>query len=142
MNAPTPLHTPPGQPKVRSAPAVPPTVTTTVEEIARVAHEVNRAYCQALGDTSHTDWAHAPPWQRESAIAGVNFHLANPTASASASHENWRAEKAAAGWTYGPFKEPHSKKHPCMVPFEKLPLEQQAKDHLFRGVVHALAGLP
>ena len=51
-----------------------------VEEIARVAHEVNRAYCQALGDDSQPAWEVAPQWQRDSAINGVTFHIANPGA--------------------------------------------------------------
>jgi hypothetical protein len=28
--------------------------------------------------------------------------------------------------------------HPCIVPFDELPHEQQAEDHLFRGIVRAL----
>jgi len=48
------------------------------------------------------------------------------------------AQKLADGWTYGPTKNPDLKQHHCIVPFDKLPREQQAKDFLFRGVVHAL----
>jgi hypothetical protein len=44
-----------------------------IEQIARVAHEVNRSYCEALGDTSQPEWESAPQWQRESAMAGVKF---------------------------------------------------------------------
>lgn len=43
------------------------------EQIARVAHEVNRAYCKALGDDSQEVWELAPQWQRDSAIVGVKF---------------------------------------------------------------------
>jgi len=42
--------------------------------IAEVCHEVNRAYREALGDTSQVSWLEAPQWQRDSAIAGVKFH--------------------------------------------------------------------
>ena len=41
---------------------------------------------------------------------------------------------------YGPVKDLDAKQHPCMVPFEQLPVEQQAKDYIFRAVVHALRG--
>lgn len=107
-------------------------------EIARVAHEVNRAYCQALGDQSQPNWVDAPQWQKESALVGVNLHCDNPNAGAEASHKSWMAQKEAEGWTYGPEKRPDLKQHHCMVPFDQLPREQQAKDYLFRGVVHAL----
>lgn len=109
-----------------------------IEEFARIAHEVNRAYCEALGDYSQKPWCDAPDWQRESAINGVRFHIGNPQALPSQSHESWLAEKAAAGWAYGPVKDEAKKQHPCFVPFDNLPQEQKAKDFLFRGVVHAL----
>ena len=111
----------------------------TPEQIARVAHEANRAYCQALGDNSQLAWEDAPQWQRDSAMLGVKLHTENPNAGAQASHESWMAQKLAEGWEYGPTKDPEAKRHPCIVPFDALPVEQQAKDYLFRGVVHALA---
>lgn len=110
----------------------------TPEQIARVAHEVNRAYCQALGDDSQPAWEDAPEWQRSSAINGVNFHITNPDAGPDHSHNVWLAEKQATGWKYGPVKDPEKKEHPCFVPYAELPTEQKAKDYLFRGVVHAL----
>lgn len=107
--------------------------------IARAAHEVNRAYCAALGDYSQKGWEEAPQWQRDSAIAGVRFHIANPDASPSASHENWLKDKLAQGWKWGEVKDAEKKEHPCMVEFTELPQVQQAKDHLFRAVVHQMA---
>lgn len=108
-------------------------------DIARVAHEVNRAYCAALGDNSQKPWHEAPEWQRLSATKGVEYHLSHPGAGPEASHESWLAEKARTGWKYGPIKNEAAKEHPCMVPFVELPCEQQAKDYLFRAVVHALS---
>lgn len=113
-------------------------MTNSITFIAKVAHEINRAYCEALGDTSQPTWEQAPNWQRDSAINGVRFHLENPNASPSHSHESWLAEKAATGWKYGPVKDPEAKEHPCFVPYDELPVEQRAKDYLFRAVVHVL----
>lgn len=111
-----------------------------VKSIARVCHEINRGYCQALGDFSQAPWEDAPDWQKDSAIIGVRLHIGNPTAGPEASHESWMAEKVAAGWVYGDIKDETEKTHPCMVPFSDLPKDQQAKDFLFRATVHALAG--
>ena len=90
-------------------------MTDHIENIARVCHEANRALCIAFGDTSQPAWNDAPEWQKESAKKGVKFHLDNPNAG------------------------PEAKTHPCMVPFHELPQEQQAKDHIFRAIVHAHA---
>lgn len=110
------------------------------EAIAKVAHEINAAFCQAIGDNSQPDWSDAPDWQKESAVNGVRFHLENPNADASASHENWLKEKVADGWVYGEEKNPELKTHPCCVPYDELPMEQRAKDYLFKQTVHSLKG--
>lgn len=108
-----------------------------IEAVAKVCHEANRALCQAFGDTSHKAWEDAPEWQRETMRRGVAFHLANPEAGPEASHEEWMRVKLLAGWEYGPIKNEKIKTHPCLVAFEKLPKEQQAKDFLIRAIVHA-----
>lgn len=109
--------------------------------IAQVAHEINRAYCASLGDVSQAAWSDAPEWQRQSAMAGVAMHIANPTATPADSHASWLAEKIAAGWIYGPVKDADKKEHPCCVPYDELPAEQKAKDYLFRAVVHQLVAI-
>ncbi len=110
-----------------------------VVKIARVCHEVNRAYCASLGDHSQPSWEEAPDWQRASAINGVSYTLAHPEAKPSDSHESWLVEKRDAGWKYGPVKNPEAKEHPCFVPYDQLPAEQKAKDYLFQAVVRALS---
>lgn len=111
-------------------------------DIAAVCHEANRMYCLTLGDRSQEPWMGAPAWQRESAIKGVDFHLeqhANGvTPSQSASHDSWLEEKRVTGWKYGPVKDAEKKEHPCFVPYDELPIEQQKKDALFGAIVNAL----
>ena len=109
-----------------------------VQDIAKIAHEINAAYCFALGDLSQQPWEEAPQWQRESAVLGVQFHLDNPDASASSSHDSWRKEKHNSGWVYGEEKDAELKTHPCMVDFDLLPKDQQAKDFIFSQVVRSL----
>lgn len=111
-----------------------------IVQIARVCHQVNRAYCLSLGDASQPTWEEAPEWQKESAIDGVQFHMEHPQAGPEASHERWWQKKIEDGWTLGAVKDAELKTHPCMVLFHDLPKEQQAKDYLFQAVVHALNG--
>ena len=109
-------------------------------EIARMAHEVNRAYCQSIGDDSQPAWCDAPDWQRVSAVSGVEFHKKNPDALPEASHEAWLKQKTDDGWCYGPVKDPEKKQHPCFRPYSELPLEQRVKDYLFKGVIDTMLG--
>lgn len=100
-------------------------------DIAKICHEANRAYCEALGNHSQVAWEDAPEWQKESAIDGIK-----PGLSPAQSHENWKKKKKEEeGWVYGPVKDPENKTHPCMVPYEALPQEQRIKDSLFRAIV-------
>lgn len=109
---------------------------TAVEACSRAAHEANRAYCIAIGDMSQPAWDDAPDWQKSSARNGVVGALGGATPEQS--HQSWLAEKEAAGWKYGPVKNPETKEHPCFVPYAELPEEQQAKDKLFLAVVRAV----
>lgn len=101
------------------------------EQIARVCHEVNRAYCEALGDMSQPAWEDAPQWQRDSAMMGVNLHCDN-NVGPEASHESWMAQKVSEGWVYGPVKDPEAKTHHCIVPFDMLPGATSQGLHLSR----------
>lgn len=110
--------------------------------IAMMCHAINAAYCQSMGDDSQPTWDDAPDWQRNSAIAGVEMHLANPDATPEQSHESWYKQKEAEGWKYGEVKDMEKKEHPCFLPYEELPDEQKAKDYLFRTTVHLVKHLP
>jgi hypothetical protein len=109
-----------------------------VEVCACAAHEVNRAYCLAIGDDSQPSWDSAPDWQKVSAKKGVAGALAGNTPEQS--HESWLVEKVSTtGWKYGPVKDPAKKEHPCIVPYADLPAAQRVKDALFVNTVRTVA---
>jgi hypothetical protein len=110
-----------------------------ITKIAETCHEANRALCAAFGDHSQVAWADAPEWQRQSAMKGVKFCITNPNAPPSANHDSWLEEKRVTGWRYGPIKDAERKTHPCFVPYDELPADQKAKDHVFKAIVGALA---
>ena len=58
----------------------------TIDEIARLAHEVNRVYCRSIGDDSQVPWDEAPLWQQQSVRRGVVYALTNPKASPAELH--------------------------------------------------------
>jgi RyR domain len=112
-----------------------------IEQVAKVCHEANRAYCQTIGDWTQPEWADAPDWQQSSAIKGVEFHIGHLAAGTapppSASHDSWLAQKRAEGWKYGPAKDAEKKEHPCFLPYAELPVEQRLKDYIFGAIVKA-----
>lgn len=106
--------------------------------IAEACHEMNRAWCELHGDHSQVPWAEAEEWQRESALSGIKFLINNRDATPISLHEEWLRNKLADGWKYGPAKDVDKKEHPCMVPYDKLPFEQRAKDTIFRTVFNLM----
>jgi hypothetical protein len=110
----------------------------TTEQIAKVAHELNRALCNALQDPTQVSWEEAPEWQRVSAVNGVKLHIEHPETTPEQSHENWMKEKIADGWEYGLIKDADRKRHPCIVPYNSLPFTQKIKDYVFKAVCEQL----
>lgn len=114
----------------------------TPEQIAQIAHEVNRGYCASLGDVSQPAWADATEADRASKLAGVKMYAEKPESTPEQAHESWLATKAAEGWKYGETKNAKKKEHPCFKPYAELPAEQRAKDYIFRAAVLAALSIP
>jgi hypothetical protein len=108
----------------------------TAEQIARVCHEANTAYCAAVGDDALPHWDALEEGYRRSSVEGVNAALAG--ASQVQLHESWRAERTRQGWVYGPVLDRAAKVHNNLVPYDQLPDAQRTKDALFKAVVDAL----
>lgn len=107
--------------------------------IAKVAHNVNRAYCASIGDNSVKPWDEAGEEQQNSIRAGVEAYLSNPGMTPEERHNAWSDYKINEGWKYGEVKDAEKKTHPCLVAFGLLPKEQQVKDFLFGAVVSSMA---
>lgn len=112
-----------------------------VAHAAKMAHEVNRAYCQHLGDDSQVPWSKAPEHVQQSAINGVLNLQLNPQFGPAEMHTRWCKFKKDDGWKHGEKKDENEKTHPCLVPYSDLPAEQQLKDKLFAAVVRTFLNL-
>ncbi len=106
-------------------------------DIARIAHNVNTAYCNGMGDSTQVRWEDASEDQRKAALAGVNFHITGDR-EPSESHTAWVKQKIANGWVYGLVKDDEKKTHPCIIPFDSLSKEEQVKDFVFKAVIDSL----
>lgn len=43
-------------------------------------------------------------------------------------HEVWAASRMAQGWSYGPERNDRLRRHPCLVPYERLSEEERDYD--------------
>lgn len=109
----------------------------TPEQIAGIIHEANRQLRIVLGESPGPHWMECDPQMRETTVNGVIKAQAGATPEEL--HEEWVALKGAQGWTIGQYKDVRRRKHPCMVPYDELPPEQQLKDQMFHAMVHVLS---
>lgn len=103
----------------------------TLEGIARTCYAVNAVYCEIIGDTPRV-WEEC----RASVLAGVESALNGATPEQL--HDGWCAFQQANGWQYGTVKDATAKTHPCLVPYDQLPIEQRNKDLFFQATVVSL----
>lgn len=111
-----------------------------IEDIAMVCHEANRALQMIQGDPGipiAAEWPDISPEMQESVMQGVRGIQEGNTPEES--HANWCDYKTSHGWVYGEVKDEVAKTHPCLVPYDQLPPEQQLKDDLFSAIVKALS---
>jgi RyR domain len=43
-------------------------------------------------------------------------------------HEVWAAQRMSDGWHYGPSRDDNAKRHPCLVPYDRLPESEKKYD--------------
>jgi len=106
----------------------------TILLIAETCHEANRVVQRALNEPVSPAWTDADLETRGSAVDGVVSALRNGS-TPEQSHENWIAYKLEHGWRYGETKSNRDKTHPCLVPYDQLPVEQRMKDGIFTDIV-------
>ena len=113
--------------------------------IAEFCHEVNRSYCKMVGDTPQVPWDELPQELKASVITAIRYVQESPNVTPKEMHEKWMDDKKKNGWKFGDDKDIENKKHPCMRPFEELPIWQKHKDDLFihsaRTAIYSYLGI-
>jgi len=54
-------------------------------------------------------------------------------------HDIWAQQRMIDGWTFGPVRCDHSKRHPCLVPYSELPETEKIYDR--RAVLGTVQGV-
>ena len=113
------------------------TLNIRIPAIAKICHEANKAYCEAIEDNSQVGWHDCEQWQKDSAIMGVTTILENPDITPQEVHEAWMKAKIADGWKYGKIKDAEKKIHYGLKEYENVYPEQKIKDILFSNIVRS-----
>ena len=109
-----------------------------INAIAKVCHEANKAYGEAIGGLSQKHWEDVGDLVQEHTMKSVEFVKDNPDVDPSSTHNNWLETKKTDGWTYGERDDEYKKEHPCCVPYDELPEEVQVGYELVFAIARAL----
>jgi hypothetical protein len=107
----------------------------TEEQIAKVCHEVNRAYCQALGDNSQPPWKNASALKKSNTLQAVRNYILSISAETEKSRASAEAQEIVESWVNGPEKYPDLG---VTTRLGVLPPELQAREDMFVAVVRAV----
>ena len=97
------------------------------DELSEEFKESNRAQAQSIGEKLSAAGLSFDA-DESSAETVDEFDDATMLLLARNEHIRWMQEKLANGWVYAPVRDNEKKHHPCLVPYEQLPPEEQQKD--------------
>jgi hypothetical protein len=110
----------------------------TILELAKVAHEMNRVYCQLSGDDSVQPWDKATDTQRKGMIFGVVHQLKMPGADTTSLHRGLFKALSDNGWRFGDKIDHVKGTHPGCLPFQEMSPEYKARTLLFTTLVEQM----
>jgi hypothetical protein len=108
-------------------------------DIARIIYSAIKAYSESIGEyCRYPHWDNIPNVIYNNYIASVEWLKLNQFSDASDLHERYCGILKNQGWEYGVEMDLKRKTHPKIMEFHTLPIEQQAKTHLFKEIFDAL----
>lgn len=110
-----------------------------VKQIAKVAYEVVRAYCESQGDFTVDEWNRADKRIREETVLKVEMIIDNMAWSADHAHEVWMDMMIDNGWIHGDVVDWTKLQHPHIAPYECLPEIYRATLEIFWATVKELS---
>ena len=102
-----------------------------VEQIAKTAHAIHRAYCIEMNIPTQPKWDEVENDHKDVMFNSIRHILHGEIDSVQMSHDNFIKGKIENGWVYGEKYSLENKTNPRLVEFNKLTLEQRIKESLF-----------
>lgn len=102
-----------------------------LEQIAKTAHAIHRAFCVENGIPTQPQWDDVGNEHRDVVFKTIRHILNGDISSVDDSHKKFVESKTKQGWVFGEEYDLKNKINPRLVEFENLTLEQRTKERLF-----------
>jgi len=109
-----------------------------IEELARVAYTVSRAYMIKNGDPQLPEWQDMDYLDSEYVREGVEIYLSNPDVGPGIWHQEWYKHHQKLGWKHGKAYNAVKKTSPVFMEFDRLPAAKRNSDIIFHAIVRSL----
>ena len=108
-----------------------------IEQIAKTAHAIHRAYCLEMGIPTQPKWEDVDSGHKDVVYTSIINITQGSVKSAEESHNKFIESKYAQGWRFGEVYSIEDKLNPRMVDFSRLTIEQRVKEKLFFECVNS-----
>lgn len=102
-----------------------------IEQIAKTAHAIHRAYCLEMGIPTQPKWEDVENEHKDVVYNSIRHILSGNVKSVEESHNKFVESKYSRGWRFGEVYDIEKKLNPRMVDFSRLTTEQRIKERLF-----------
>ena len=102
-----------------------------IEQIAKTAHAIHRAYCLEMGIPTQPKWENVENGHKDVVYNSIRHIIQGSIKSVEESHNKFVESKYAQGWRFGEVYSIEDKLNPRMVDFSRLTMEQRVKERLF-----------
>ena len=112
-----------------------------IEDIAKVAHQTNKAYIEVNGDHSQPNWEDCSDDRRNSTCKHVEFILRNPLVTPDELHRFYVETKLKEGWVWSSVYDGERKCDPILAHYSNLSIVSRVSILLFRQTAVTLLPL-
>ena len=102
-----------------------------IEQIAKTAHAIHRAYCLEMGIPTQPKWEDVDNGHKAVVYNSIRHIINGTIKTVEESHNKFIESKYEQGWRFGEVYSIEDKLNPRMVDFSRLTLEQRIKERLF-----------
>ena len=103
--------------------------------LAESCYEATKVISEQILSEEKKEWKLVDSDDKAKLLNAVNRAIEKRITDPSVSHGEWITDMIKDGWQYGEKYDEVKKTHPCMIPYDQLPVGQQTKDYIFLAIL-------
>jgi hypothetical protein len=114
---------------------------TRTEQIAKATHDIVRAFQKGSQQTFSPIWENTNDEEKQDMICNVFLVRGDPYITPKEIHAEWLKKKKEDGWVYAGNKITRLKRHPCLLNWNMIGREEQAKYFIISTIIKSILSM-